>query len=88
MNNKTDEVFVALLKAKQNIAEYTRKKVENPNWVAYYNGITENLDNIINDYTITTKISDDEILCSLFEVGADDKSSIYYDMYINLQRNI
>lgn len=31
MNNKSDEVYMTLLKAKQNIAEYASKKVKNEN---------------------------------------------------------
>ena len=30
---------MTLLKAKQNIAEYARKKVKNEKWQPYYNGI-------------------------------------------------
>lgn len=85
MNKKNDEAYIALLKAKQNIAEYTRQKVKNPDWVPFYNGITERIDDIIVDYAITTKMSSDEILNCLYEVGADDRKSIFYDTYIMLK---
>ena len=49
MNNKSDEVYMTLLKAKQNIAEYANKKVKNEKWQPYYNGIVEKIDDIIRD---------------------------------------
>ena len=78
---KTDEVYMTLLKAKQNIVEYTNKKVKNKDWRPYYNSIVENLDEINTDYAITTKMSHEEIMNCLFEIGADDKNSIYHDTY-------
>jgi len=88
MNKKTDEVYITLLKAKQNIVEYTNKKVKNKDWRPYYNSIVENLDNIIVDYAITTKMSDEEILDCLFEIGADYKNSIYHDTYNSIKLNL
>jgi len=85
MNKKTDEVYTTLLKAKQNIVEYTNKKAKNKDWIPYYNSIVENLDNIIVDYAMTTKMSSEEILDCLFDVGADDKNSIYYDTYNSIK---
>lgn len=88
MNNKTDEVYMTLLKAKQNIAEYARKKVKNEKWQPYYNGIVEQIDDIIVDYAITTKMSSEEILDCLFEMGADNKDSIFYDTYNSIKMNL
>lgn len=85
MNKKYDEAYTILLKAKRDIAEYTKKKVSNENWVSFYNGIVEKLDDIIVDYAITTKMSGDEILDCLFEVGADDKDSIFHDTYMQIK---
>ena len=81
MNKYIDEAYTALLKAKQNIVEYTKQKVKNPDWQPYYNAIIEKLDDIIVDYAITTKMSSEEILNCLYEIGADNKNSIYYDTY-------
>ncbi len=86
--NKTDEVYVTLLKAKEKIILYNKEKVKNKNWENFYNGIAEKVDDIIVDYAITTKMSSDEILNCLFEVGADHKDSIYYDTYCNIKMNI
>lgn len=88
MNNKNNEVYMTLLKAKQNIAEYTSKKVKNEKWQPYYNGIVEKIDDIIVDYAITTKMSSEEILDCLFEIGADDKDSIFYDTYNSIKMNL
>lgn len=88
MNKKTDEVYMTLLKAKQSIVNYTKKKVKNENWRLYYNGISEKLDDIIVDYAITTKMSSEEILDCLFEMGADDKNSIFYDTYNSIKMNL
>lgn len=88
MNNTNDEIYMTLLKAKQNIVEYTNKKVKNKDWQPYYNSIVENLDNIIVDYAITTKMSSEEILDCLFELGADDKNSIYHEKYNSIKFNL
>lgn len=40
------------------------------------------------DYSITTKMSEDEIMSCLYEVGAYDESSIYYDLYCSMKKNI
>ena len=88
MNKKLDEVYMTLLKAKQSVYEYTNKKVKNENWRPYYNSIVEELDNIIVDYAITTKMSSEEILNCLFEMGADDKNSIYHDTYNSIKFNL
>ena len=47
MNKNLDEVYITLLKAKEKIYEYTKNKVKNENWRPYYNGIVENIDNIM-----------------------------------------
>lgn len=88
MNKNLDEVYITLLKAKEKIYEYTKSKVNNKNWRPYYNGIIENIDNIIVDYSITTKMSSEEILDCLFEVGADNKDSIFYDTYNTMKMNM
>ena len=88
MNNKTNEVYMTLLKAKQSIVDYTNKKVLNKNWRPYYNGISEKLDDIIVDFATTTKMSSEEILDCLFEIGADDKNSIFYDTYNSIKMNL
>ena len=88
MNKKTDEVYMTLLKAKESIVNYTNKKVKNKNWRPYYNGIVEQLDDIIVDYAITTKMSSEEILDCLFEMGADDKNSIFYEIYNSIKINL
>ena len=88
MNKNLDEVYITLLKAKEKIYEYTKSKVNNKNWRPYYNGIIENIDNIIVDYSITTKMSSEEILDCLFEVGADNKDSIFYDTYNTMKINM
>lgn len=88
MNKKLDEVYMTLLKAKQSVYEYTNNKVKNKNWRPYYNSIVEELDNIIVDYAITTKMSSEEILDCLFEMGADDKNSIYHDTYNSIKFNL
>ena len=77
-----------LIKAKQSVYEYTNNKVKNKNWRPYYNSIVEELDNIIVDYAITTKMSSEEILDCLFEMGADDKNSIYHDTYNSIKFNL
>lgn len=86
--NKTDEVYVTLLKAKEKIALYNKEKVKNQNWNNFYNGIVEKVDDIIVDYAITTKMSEEEILNCLFEVGADHKDSIFHENYCNIKMNI
>lgn len=88
MNKKLDEVYMTLLKAKQSVYEYTNNKVKNENWRPYYNSIVEELDNIIADYAITTKMSCDEILDCLFEMGADDEKSIFHDTYKSIKFNL
>lgn len=88
MNKTNDEVYMTLLKAKENIAKYTKEKVRNKDWQPYYNSIVEDIDNIIVDYAITTKMSADEILSCLFEMGADDKNSIFHDDYNNIKMNL
>lgn len=88
MKKTNDEVYMTLLKAKENIANYTKQKVKNPDWIPFYNGIIEKLDDIIVDYSITTKMSSDEIMDCLFEMGADDKNSIFYDTYCTLKMNM
>lgn len=88
MNKTNDEVYITLLKAKQEIADYTKNKVKNKNWQPYYNGIVEDIDNIIVDYAITTKMSSEEIIDCLLEVGADNKDSIYYNDYNTLKEEI
>lgn len=88
MNKNLDEVYITLLKAKEKIYEYIKNKVKNENWRPYYNGIIENIDNIIVDYSITTKMSSEEILDCLFEVGADNKDSIFYDTYNTMKINM
>ena len=86
--NKTDEVYVTLLKAKEKIALYNKEKVKNQNWNNFYNGIVEKVDDIIVDYAITTKMSEEEILNCLFAVGADHKDSIFHETYCNIKMNI
>lgn len=86
--NKTDEVYITLLKAKEKIALYNKEKVKNKNYQPFYNGLVEKLDDIIIDYAITTKMSSEEILDCLFEVGADNKNSIYYDTYCTIKMNL
>lgn len=88
MNKNLDEVYITLLKAKEKIYEYTKNNVKNENWRPYYNGIVENIDNIIVDYSIATKMSSEEILDCLFEVGADNKDSIFYDTYNTMKINM
>ena len=88
MNKKNDEILMTLLKAKENIATYNKEKVKNKNWQPYYNNVVEEIDNIIADYTITTKMSDEEIMSCLFELGADDKNSIFYEDYMNIKINL
>lgn len=88
MNKNLDEVYITLLKAKEKIYEYTKNKVKNENWRPYYNGIVENIDNIIVDYSIATKMSSEEILDCLFEVGADNKDSIFYDTCNTMKINM
>lgn len=88
MNKKIDEVYMTLLKAKENIAKYTKEKVKNKNWLPFYNGVVEKIDDIIVDYAMTTKMSADEILDCLFEMGADDKNSIFHDTYNSIKMNL
>ena len=88
MNKKTDEVYVALLKAKESVMNYTNKKVKNENWRLYYNDIIKKLDDMISDYGITTKMAYEEILDCLFEVGADYKNSVFHDTYNYIKMNL
>lgn len=88
MNKTNDEVYMTLLKAKQNIAEYAKNKVKNKNWRPYYDSIIEEIDEIITDYSITTKMSSEEILDCLFEMGADNKDSIYHETYNTIKMNL
>lgn len=83
-----DEALVALLRAKENIALYSKEKGKNKNLNLFYDGIIEKLDNIITDYTITTKMDCEEIMNCYFEVGADNKDSIFYDEYITMKINL
>ena len=71
-------LYNEFLKAKESIVNYTNKKVKNKNWRPYYNGIVEQLDDIIVDYAISTKMSSEEILDCLFEntLFIEDESSI------------
>lgn len=86
--NNYDEILVTLLKAKEKIALYTREKVKNKDFLPFYNGLVDKFDNIIEDYTITTKIPCEDIMNCYFEVGADHKDSIFYDDYMILKHNI
>ncbi len=88
MNKVNDEVYMTLLQAKEKIAKYTKEKVRNKDWQPYYNGIVESIDDILVDFAITTKMSADEILGCLFEVGADDKDSIFHDDYNKIKMNL
>lgn len=88
MNKKTDEVYMILLKAKQGVYEYTKNKVKNENWLPLYNGVMEQIDDIIFDYAIESKLSAEEIMDCLFEMGADDKKSIFYDTYKSIKMNL
>ena len=89
MNDKNaNEAYIALLQAKEKVARYCREKVKNKAWQPYHNGIVEQLDDIIADYAITTQMSEDEIMSCLYEVGAYDESSIYYDVYCTMKKNI
>ncbi len=87
MNNKIDEVYIALLKAKQNIADYIKNKVTNEDCICFYNGINERIDNIINDYAITTHLSSEEIYNCLLEIGADNKDSIFHEELESIKFN-
>ncbi len=89
MNDKNlDEVYMILLKAKENVSEYAKNKVKNKAWLPVYNGVMEQLDEILADYSITTKMSAEEIMNCLFEMGADDKNSIFYDTYNSIKINL
>lgn len=89
MNDKNlDEVYMILLKAKQNVSDYARNKVKNKDWLPVYNGVMEQLDDILADYSITSKMSTDEIMNCLFEMGADDKNSIFYETYNSIKINL
>lgn len=87
MNKKNDEVYMILLKAKEGIAKYTKEKVKNEDWRPLYNGIIEDIDDIIANYAIDTRMSEEEILSCLFEMGADDKKSIFHDTYNSIKMN-
>lgn len=88
MNKTNDEVFMTLLKAKENIALYNKEKVKNKNWQPYYDNIVEKIDDIIVDYSITTKMSSEEIMSCLFDMGADDKNSIFHEDYNKIKMNL
>ena len=83
-----DEVYMALLKAKEKIAIYSKEKCKNKNWKNLYDGIVDQLDDILVDYAITSKLSTDEILKCLFEMGADNKNSIFNADYESIKYNI
>lgn len=88
MNKKIDEVYMILLKAKQSIYEYSKNKVKNKNWQPIYNGVIEQIDDIIVNYSIDTKMSVEEIMDCLFEIGADDKKSIFNETYNSIKMNL
>jgi len=67
--------------------------LKNQNYLCWNADITnketfEKIDDIIVDYAITTKMSSEEILDCLFEMGADDKDSIFYDTYNSIKMNL
>lgn len=86
--NKTDEVYISLLKAKENVVLYNKEKAKDKNWNGFENGIIEKLDDVILSYSIMTEMSADDILNCYFEVGADNKDSIYHDKYCAMKMNI
>ena len=56
-----DEILITLLKAKERIVLYAKEKNKNKNNNFIYNGISEQLDDIINDYIVNTEIPIEEI---------------------------
>ena len=88
MNSNVDEVYMTLLKAKEKIALYSKEKVKNKNWQNLYDGIIDKLDDIIVDYSIASKLSSEEIIRCLFEMGADNKNSIFNADYESMKFNL
>lgn len=86
--NKTDEVFISLLKAKENIVLYSKEKAKDKNWNGFDNGIIEKIDDVISSYSIITEMTTEQIINCYFEIGADSKDSIYYEKYCSIKMNI
>ena len=80
-----DEVYTILLKAKRDIIEYTNKKVSNPEWTPFYNGIAENLDDILVDYAIATKMSGKELITCYENLGAKKKDNVLHGTYESIK---
>lgn len=81
MNNYIDEVYTSLLNAKEKIRVYTNEKLKNKDWLPYYNGIIESIDDVIVDYAISTKMSTKEILNCYKQLGADNENSVLNKEY-------
>ena len=60
-----------------NLANYVKDK----NWNGFKNGIMEKIDDVILSFSTLSEMNIEEIRNCFFEVGADNKDSIYYDKY-------
>lgn len=74
-----EEIYISLLKAKENIVLYNKEKFKNKNWNGFKNGIIEKLDDVILSFSTLSEMDIEEIRNCFFEVGANNKNSIYYD---------
>lgn len=76
-----EEIYISLLRAKENIALYNKEKSKDKNWNGFKNGIMEKIDDVILSFSTLSEMNIEEIRNCFFEVGADNKDSIYYDKY-------
>lgn len=83
-----EEIYISLLKAKENIVLYNKEKSQNKNWNGFKNGIIEKLDDVTLSFSILTEMSYDEINNCYYEVGASNKDSIYHDRYCALRMKV
>lgn len=83
-----EEIYISLLKAKENVILYNKEKSKDKNWNGFENGIIEKLDDVTLSFSILTEMSADEINNCYFEVGADNKDSVYHDKYCALRMKV
>ena len=83
-----EEIYISLLKAKENVILYNKAKSKDKNWNGFENGIIEKLDDVTLSFSILTEMTADEITNCYFEVGADNKDSIYHDKYCALRMKV
>lgn len=68
-----EEVYISLLKAKENIILYNSEKAKNKNWNGFDNGLIEKIDNVLLSFSTIAEITREQILNCYFEIGADFK---------------